>query len=157
MCEGLGGTWEKLVADWKCVSAAVSQKKPELRTEQVRLRIAELLGDAKEEVLPESTVEAIRKVLRKSSPWSLAKAVGLPFVPSGQPTQACRRLFDNLRPLGLFVVEAGEVEGFVRSVGLHGPKWVNGVLETKDLVNDPELEEARRFVRAILEEQGGAQ
>jgi hypothetical protein len=47
---------------------------------------------------------------------------------------------------GLFILEVGELEGFVRTIGNHGPKWANNVMEW-DLVNDPELEVARQFVR----------
>jgi hypothetical protein len=47
------------------------------------------------------------------------------------------------------LVQVGELEGFVRSVGNHGPKWVSAVLE-KDLKSDPELEIARRFVRELI-------
>jgi hypothetical protein len=44
-----------------------------------------------------------------------------------------------LRAAGLHVVEVGELEGFVRTVGGHGPRWVNEVLK-RDLASDPELE-----------------
>ena len=59
------------------------------------------------------------------------------------------RLQKNLEAVGILVVEVGELEGFVRSVGNHGPKWVSEVLE-KDLKNDFELEDVRRFVKKII-------
>jgi hypothetical protein len=49
---------------------------------------------------------------------------------------------------GLHVVEVGELEGYVRTEGGHGPKWVNAVL-TRELATDPELEAARKFVQAV--------
>ena len=54
-------------------------------------------------------------------------------MPSGEPTSACNRLFLNCKEKGLHIVEVGELEGFARSVGSHGPKWANSVLE-KDLL-----------------------
>jgi hypothetical protein len=54
-----------------------------------------------------------------------------------------------LRSFGVHVVEVGEVEGFARSVGNHGPRWVNEALK-KDLKTDPELDPARRFVERLL-------
>jgi hypothetical protein len=39
----------------------------------------------------------------------------------------------------LYIVEVGELESFCKSVGNHGPKWVNEVMEKKDLQNDEEL------------------
>jgi hypothetical protein len=61
------------------------------------------------------------------------------------PTKACERLLTTLRASGLHVVEVGELEGYARSEGGHGPKWVNAVL-AKPLATDPELEAARSFV-----------
>lgn len=47
------------------------------------------------------------------------------------------------------LVEVGQVESFVKSVGNHGPKWVNEVLP-KDLANDPDLEVARNFEKKLI-------
>ena len=37
----------------------------------------------------------------------------------------------------------------LRSVGGHGPRWVQQVIEERDLATDPDLERARKFVREI--------
>lgn len=75
--------------------------------------------------------------------------LGKAFVPSGNPTKACERLLLNLRNGGLHVVEVGELEGYVRTVSGHGPKWVNAVL-IRPLATDDELEPARRFVLGLV-------
>jgi len=54
----------------------------------------------------------------------------------------------KLKENGIFIVEVGELEGFVKSIGNHGPKWVNEVL-IKDLINDPELSIAREFIKEV--------
>jgi len=87
-------------------------------------------------------------MLRKTSAWSHAKQVGKGFIPNGQSTQSYNRLIIELERVGLMVVEVGELESFVKSIGNHGPKWVNDAL-AKDLANDVELKEAREFVRKI--------
>ncbi len=46
------------------------------------------------------------------------------------------------------VLDVGELENFVPSVGNHGPQWVNEALK-KDLISDPELESARRFLAQL--------
>ena len=80
----------------------------------------------------------------------MAKSVGKSAVPSGDPTQACNRMFSAFESAGIFVVDVGEIEGWCRSVGAHGPKWTNQVLQ-KDLLTDPELEQARMFTARVLE------
>jgi hypothetical protein len=148
----LGGEWDGVADDWKLVKASIEQKKPELSSEDVIKKISEILKSVQEKTFPERAKKDIIKVLKQSSPWSIAKTVGKSYVPSGESTQACQRIFNTFRKIGLYVVEVGELEGFVRSVGNHGPKWVNAVL-TKDLLNDPELDEARKFIIELSEAQ----
>ena len=65
------------------------------------------------------------------------------------PTQSFEKLTMEFEKYKLYIVERGELECFAKSVGNHGPKWVNEVLK-KDLVNDKELSEAREFVKKII-------
>jgi hypothetical protein len=147
--ESLGGSWTDISSDWFLVKTSIEQKKPELNSEEVSKEITAVLGGISEAMFPKEARERIQRILKRSSPWSIAKEIGKAFVPPGDPTRACNRLLESLRIRGLFVVEVGELEGFAKSVSGHGPKWVNAVL-TKDLANDPELENARQFIRAVI-------
>ena len=65
-------------------------------------------------------------------------------------------MLKTLSEAGLHVVEVGELDGFDRTVGGHGQKWVNEVLK-RDLATDPALDDARKFVRqiaAVLDSSG---
>jgi hypothetical protein len=53
----------------------------------------------------------------------------------------------------VFVLDVGELERFCPSIGNHGAKWVNAVLQ-RDLANDPELNEARDFVAQVRDSLG---
>nr|WP_128797585.1 hypothetical protein [Corallococcus coralloides] len=64
-------------------------------------------------------------------------------------------LLADLKRLGLFVVECGEMESFVPTVGGHGNAWLAEVLR-KDLRQDPHLEHARRFVQGLFSPQPNA-
>ena len=143
--EGTGGDWSRIFGDWHIVKGAVDGKKPELSTSEVRNEITQVLGAIQDPIFPSVSREKILEVLRRSSPWHQAKSVGKPYVPSGGPTQACDRLLTDLRSAGVIVVPVGEVEGFAKSIGGHGPAWVNEVLK-KDLGSDSELAAAQAFV-----------
>lgn len=150
LVEATGGNWIDLESDWTAVKKAVDSKKPELSSEDVAKEISEILTTtSKQNAFPQESKRSIEKILRRSSAWAIAKTVGKPFVPSGTATQACERLLTKLRSQGIFVVEVGELEGFARSVGGHGPAWVTEAIQ-KNLKLDPELEDARRFVRSIF-------
>jgi len=141
--------WTDLKKDWTLVKSSIDQKKPELDGVEVTREIQELLAKVHDKYFPNSIKNQIEAVFCRASPWANAKTVGRAFVPAGDPTVACERLFETLENRGLFVVPVGELEGFCRSVGNHGPKWVNEVLE-KDLANDLSLETARAFVQKFV-------
>ncbi len=147
--ESVGGDWSSLEQDYLIVKNAVDSKKPELDSVEVSEQICKVIEQVGEGAFPDEARNRIRGIMKRSTPWSIAKTVGSSWVPSGGPTQALKRLFMKLKNLGIFVVPVGEVEGFYKKHSGHGPKWVNKVL-AEDMVNDPDLEEARQFVFGMI-------
>lgn len=147
--EELGGKWGLIEKNWKIVKTSIDSRRPEMETQELKKELVSLLEGINDRLFPDSKVKEINNLLKKVSAWSHAKQIGKNFIPSGDPTQAYQNLIYELNKIGFLVVEVGELESFVKSVGNHGPKWVNEVL-TKDLVNDPELNEAREFVKKLI-------
>ena len=147
--ENLGGNWRTIEADWNLVKKEIEQKRPEFLTADVNKEITTILSSTTDRIFPKSKVGEIQKCLKKASAWTEAKEIGKAFIPSGNATQAFERLQSEFGSIGLLIPEVGELEGFVKSVGNHGPKWVSEVL-LKDLKNDKELESARQFVKQFL-------
>lgn len=147
--EAAGGDWTKVGPDFVQVKSAIESKKPELNADEVKADIASVLSRVSESIFPHWAKEQVQKIFRRASPWATAKEGGKAFVPAGQASQAFERLMVTLRSYGIFVVEVGELECFVKSVGNHGPRWVNEAIK-KDLRFDPELEAARRYVAMLL-------
>ena len=77
--------------------------------------------------------------------------MGEPAIPRDQATEQFQVLLGLCRQLGLWIVPVGELEGFCRSIGNKGPRWVQNVIEAKNLATDSELEPARNFVRKLWE------
>jgi len=153
VCTAIDLEWGMQEKDWSLVKNSIDQKKPELDSTEVTREIQRLLAGIKDKSFPKEIKKEIEAVLRRASPWAHAKTVGKAFVPSGDATVACNRLLAGLEEKGLFIVPVGELEGFCKSVGNHGPKWVNEVLG-KNLKNSGELEEARSFVRNLVRDPG---
>lgn len=150
LVEAVGADWEKLDNDWKAVKSAVDGKKAKLNALETASAIRELLDTVTSGQFPQEIGAEIRKTLSRSSPWGMAKSLGKPYIPSGTPASHCENLLANLGRIGIHVVPVGEVEGFLRTIGGHGQKWVNEVLQL-DLSADVRLEDARRFTRRILQ------
>lgn len=147
--EAAGGDWSRLHADWKLVKSSIDAKKAELNATEVCSEISQHISRVASDKFPDDTKNAILKVFRRSSPWATAKEMGRNFVPPGDSTRAYERLTDSLEEFGIHVVPVGELECFARSIGNHGPRWVNEVLK-KDLRTDAELEEARKYVASLI-------
>ncbi|ACB51369.1 unknown [Crocosphaera subtropica ATCC 51142] len=147
--EELGGDWSIIEKDWKLVKTKIDEKRPELTTEDVKKELSLILESTTDRIFPKNKIKEVENILKKVSAWQDAKKVGKSFIPNGDPTQAYQRLIVELEQVGLMIVEVGELESFVRSIGNHGPKWVNEVLY-KDFANDPELHDAREFVKKLI-------
>ena len=144
-----GGDWNTVKTDWVQIYTAINRKKPELSSGEVIKDVHKVLEEVNDPIFPMSAKEEIGKIFRRSSPWATAKSVGKTFIPSGDPTKIFERLMNSLKEYGIHIVEVGEVESFVRSVGSHGPRWVNEALK-KDLRGEKELAPAREFVSELL-------
>jgi predicted ATPase len=147
--EDLGGVWTDIENDWKTVKKEIEQKRPEFLTVDIKKDIESTLSSTTERIFPKEKINEIQRALKKASAWSEAKEVGKKYIPSGNATQAFDRIQIKLKEIGFLVLEVGELESFVKSVGNHGPKWVSEVL-TKNLASDTELEPARQFVRQFI-------
>lgn len=147
--EDLGGVWSDIEKDWNIVKKEIEQKRPEFLTVDIKREIEATFNSTSARIFPKEKINEIQRALKKASPWSEAKEVGKSYIPSGGATQSFERLQIKLKEKGFLVLEVGEVESFVKSVGNHGPKWVSEVL-TKDLNIDMELEQARQFVKQFL-------
>jgi energy-coupling factor transporter ATP-binding protein EcfA2 len=149
--EAHGGDWNVIEKDWLAVKAAIESKAAFLGGDVFRADVtAELKKYGKGEVVPKAILGEIRRLTRRASPWDSVKDAGLAAIPAGEPTVTAKRLLQALQKIGIFVAPNGQMEGFCRSVGSHGPRWVETVLQ-KDIAADAELQEARAFVRQVVE------
>lgn len=148
--EAHGGDWSAIESDWKAVRDAVEVKEAFLGGDQFRGDVtAQLRSYPNAVAVPKEVLREIRKLTRRASPWDNIKDAGLAAIAKGESTVTASRLLATLRGLGIFVVPQGEMEGFCRSIGGHGPRWVEEALK-RDLANDAELNDARSFISGIV-------
>ena len=136
----------------EAVKGAIEQHKPWLNAAETKKEILETLKDTPASgEFPQKQRSEIESLFRKASPWDAVKSSGESAIPSGDASQQFQRLLTLCKAMRLWIVPVGELEGFCKSVGGHGARWVQQVIEDRDLANDPELERARAFVREIWE------
>lgn len=147
--ENLGGVWVDVEKDWKLVKTEIERKRPEFLTVDLKDEIKNVFDSTSDRIFPKGKISEINRALKKASPWTEAKQNGKSYIPSGNATQAFERIQIKFQEKGFYILELGELECFDKTIGNHGPKWVNEVLE-KDLKLDTELESARKFVEKII-------
>ena len=150
LVEVMSGDWNAIESDWKGVKSAIENRKPWMNADAVKGEIQNVFekldGHAE---FPQTAIAAIKSTLKKSSPWGALKEAGDAAIPGGQPSQQMQRIRGHLEAIGIWIVPVGELEGFCKAIGGHGPKWVQGVIEERDLAVAADLEEARKFMRSI--------
>lgn len=146
----LGGDWSAIQAQAGPLKAAIEQHKPWLTSNEVAKGIRKTLDKAPSTgEFPKSLRAEIDAVFRKASPWDAVKDAGETAIPAGQPTQHYCDLQRLCNGCGLWIVPVGELEGFCKSEGGHGPRWVQQVIEKYDLAKDDKLAHARDFMRNV--------
>jgi len=150
----LGGDWTAIQTQARPLKAAIEQQKPWLNAIEVAKGIRKTLDKVPSTgEFPKELRGKINEIFRKASPWDAVKDAGEAAIPAGQPTSHYRNLQGLCNRIGLWIVPVGELEGFCKSVGGHGPRWVQQVIENYDISTDKQFERARTFMHEIWTKQ----
>lgn len=82
--------------------------------------------------------------------WAQIKKVGKAGFTGDEPA-AYEKVELLCRSVGLFVVPVGEMECFDKTINKEKKEWVYEVLEKYDLSAEAKLEDARKFVQAVID------
>ncbi|MCI1733419.1 MAG: ATP-binding protein [Bacteroidales bacterium] len=146
--ETLGIVYDRLAPHLAAIKNFVECQHPQLNTEETKKELNDKFDNIHSTNLSIEDIKGLKKILKKSSAWAEVKRIGKFFF-SGQAYSAYKEIDSICSEKGLFIVPVGELESFCKSDSNHGPEWVINILESKDLAHDPELEDARKFVRDI--------
>lgn len=149
--QALGGDWSSFETSHTVIKSAVEQRRAQIDRDDTKAELIRIIDGSKAAALNDQEISQLRQILKRGSAWGEAKKIGKKFIPSGTATATYNSFEDGLLKVGLHIVDVGELEGFCPSIGNHGPAWVNEVL-TRNLAADPELEDARRFGKRVIEQ-----
>ena len=147
----LNGSWLEIQRIAHQVRASIDSR-PNRPAKEIADQIQEVLEAVDmESEFPSASRKEIDRILRTNTRWGSVKKAGKAAIPAGEATQRFKQLCELCRAIGLWIVQVGELEGFCKSVGGHGPAWVQEVIQNRDLAEDAELHEARGFIRQLWE------
>ena len=145
----LGGAWPEIQPTAHQVRTSIDNR-PGPSASKLADEIRDVLDDMDTAgEFPSTSRRKIDKILRANTHWGHVKKAGESAIPAGQATQHFAEFCELCESIGLWIVRVGELEGFCRSVGGHGPAWVQEVIQKRDLLQDEELRSARNFVKDI--------
>jgi hypothetical protein len=116
----LGGDIGAIEEARRQVAAAITDSERNPTRHYVREESLTVLDASNEARLSPAEMEAIRAITRVEDGWDAVKESGVQAIPRGQASETCERLIQQLRGAGVFVVDVGELEGWVREVGRKG-------------------------------------
>lgn len=151
--EGLGGDWDSVAPDIGTLRGQVNNLNsyPSLSTAQQDVeRAFERVTGANTARVTRELEREVRTAVSGKSGWGQLKKAGRAAIPHGQAQQAFEGLDSTLRGLGVFLVPVGELEGFVRTVGGHGPEWVREV-HARGIHETPEVDDAKKFMKDVVD------
>jgi len=148
--EALGGDWPTVESHAVSLKTAVEAHKPLLSGSEIANEISKILKKVPATgEFPRILRAEITSLFKKASPWDAVKDGGKAALPPGEATRHFGALDTICRQFGLWIVPVGELEGFCKEVGGHGPRWVQQVLENYDLARDSRFSEARNFIQTV--------
>ena len=101
--------------------------------------------------MSDETAKNIKKSLKKINDYALLKSGGTSNIPNGACMNKYRQIHSYLKENHIHLVECGEIENFIPTVEGHGGRWVECVFEHYVDLNNCEFDEAKKFVKSIVE------
>jgi len=152
LLKSVGLDWSDIENDWKIIDNHVKNKRPQLAAADVRKEIEAQLSEIDENVtvLPVEFAKNIQKIIKLSTAWADIKTAGKSYF-NGNVYNAFENIVSKCEEKGILILEVGELEQFHKPLAnLHGPEWANEVLQI-DLNDDTVLNEAKEFVKKLLD------
>lgn len=140
-----GGAWGDFRPLWEQIDSAVKKGVKPKSIEEIKQELRSEINEWTQGKPPKS---AFSEIMKQNSAWNIVKKFGTDAIPSGDAQQYYETLKIKLEAIGIYLVPVGEIENFCRSLGSHGPKFVNKLL-TELSMDDAKLAELRTFVERV--------
>lgn len=145
--ESCGGVWsEDIQKKYNIFSSSLTNGKDKTSKEDFIANVKNELKKIDGDTLRNKDIKELLKNLLLPNKWDNLKQFGYNAIPAGDGQTAFDELINSFISYNLFIVKEGELECFIRTVGGHGPKWVDNVLAKYPDFDDPIYESVTKFV-----------
>lgn len=142
--------WSVFEKDYKIIESNLGNAKDTVDRNLAKIQINEVFDRKTEKNLSKTEINEIQNIVKTSSKWECVKKQGKHGLPAGDAAAAFERMNATLKANGIYIVPAGELECFIRTIGGHGPDWVNKVLEEYPDFSNAVYNDVKEFIEQIL-------
>lgn len=146
-----GGNWSELQSQYNTVKSGVDSLDKKYTVgdlkETFQAYVERKGGDNAE--ISKSELEQFKGAFKYPKGWDRVKHDGASAIPNGNASAAFNDLNRALNEKGIFMPRVGELEGFFKTIGGHGPGWAESVIEQYPTLSDEEKRPVREFVTSL--------
>lgn len=147
--ESFGLQWSSLQTHYNNIVGNLHSPKEKIKREEARTVINSILDSSKSSDISNKDLAEIETAIKPISKWTPIKKGGVSALPAGDATASYKHIDKILKDAGIHIVPVGELEGFIKEVGGHGPEWVNMVLEKYPDLSDDVYNQIKDFIFSI--------
>ena len=147
--ESFGIEWTIVQSNYKKFVENLHSSKEKINRIDAKLKINQILDNSQAQNLSTKEIKEIRNIISTISKWDSIKLGGINSIPAGDATAGFKQLDNILQENGIYIVQVGELECFIKDIGGHGPEWTNKVLETYPSIDNQVYDQIREFIAKL--------
>lgn len=147
--ESFGIDWTIIQSNYKKILGNLHSPKEKINRIDAKLKINQILDNSQAQNLSTKEIKEIRNIISTISKWDSIKLGGINSIPAGDATAGFKQLDNILQENGIYIVQVGELECFIKDIGGHGPEWTNKVLETYPSIDNQVYDQIREFIAKL--------
>ena len=145
--------WDELSGLYDTFSAQLGENDESLNRKDVKNKLNELLESNDSSELSVAEAKRLKSTIKVPTKWEKLKKSGITAISSEDGKNAFNRINTVLKSKGVHLVPVGELEGFIKEVGGHGPEWVNKVIAKFPDLNDEVYEQVKEFIENVTSKE----
>lgn len=145
-----GGTWTDIERRYNVVKSGVDSLDKKYTVADLKKTVAAFLDGKNDKTeISKSELETFKGTLKYPKGWDRVKKDGISAIPGGDATKAFHTVDEALRQKGIFMPHVGELENFIKTIGGHGPGWVQQAIEAYPTLSDDDKRPLREFITSL--------
>ena len=150
LIESAGGEWSHFDANLRVLRGNLTTNKSFVKRADFKREVLGILDSNNDSNLSDPEIKLIKNLLKIETQWWMLKNGGKDAVPKGNASKAYEDIDTKLRELKIYIVPVGELECFIKTVGGHGPDWVNNVLEQFPDFSASAYDKLKNFIQSWI-------